>query len=80
MAYEMARKTKKRLMKMNQNKLYFLFPVWNRHVAKIVAAYTLLKMLLSDPVLSRESRMSLIKLFLAGNTSGISKFPGIFRL
>jgi hypothetical protein len=40
----------------------------------------LLKMLMSDPPLySRESGMSLIKLFLARNTFGISGFPDLFR-
>ncbi len=43
-------------------------------------SHVLLKMLMSDPrPYSRESRMSLVKLFLARNTFGISGFPGIFR-
>jgi hypothetical protein len=40
---------------------------------------TLLKMEMSDPPASAGNPVvSLIKLFLAGNTSGISGFPGIF--
>jgi hypothetical protein len=41
---------------------------------------TLLKMLMIDPPSpAGNPGMSLLKLFLAGNTSGISGFPGIFR-
>jgi hypothetical protein len=31
------------LLKVNQNKFYFLLPVWNHQVAKIIAAYTVKK-------------------------------------
>ncbi len=36
-------KNEKSLMKMNQNKSFFLLPAWNHQVAKIIAAYTVKK-------------------------------------
>ncbi len=63
-AHEMAKKLKHFLIsKLNQNKLYFPFPVWDNQVIKITAAYIYIFVYLSENFLQRLSLAPILQFF-----------------